>query len=217
MENERGELIPSLETAMLELIAADSQGVGELVVTTLTNDFMPLLRYRIGDLARVTPHQFYTGYELHGRVADALVTPDGEIVTVRQVDDCFAGVAGVAHYQLRQDRPDSFVLWHVPDQDGLTGDAERELRARLQARLGGTAKLAFKRTDTLLSEPSGKFRLTLPGTARISPVAFPARTGLMQPRGNEDTRPDSSALRLHTVSRQTARIHRRQISHPTGG
>ena len=31
---------------------ADPDGVGDLVVTTLTNDYMPLLRYRIGDLAR---------------------------------------------------------------------------------------------------------------------------------------------------------------------
>ena len=51
MENERGEMLPSLETAFLEIVEPDEGGIGRLVVTTLTNDFMPLVRYRIGDLA----------------------------------------------------------------------------------------------------------------------------------------------------------------------
>ena len=51
MENEHGEMKPSLDTALLELVDADSRGVGDLIVTTLSNDYMPLLRYRIGDLA----------------------------------------------------------------------------------------------------------------------------------------------------------------------
>lgn len=36
--------------------AADEQGIGDLVVTTLTNDFMPLIRYRIGDLVEQLGH-----------------------------------------------------------------------------------------------------------------------------------------------------------------
>ena len=51
MENERGEMKPSYDTAFLEIVDADARGIGDLVVTTLTNDYMPLLRYRIGDLA----------------------------------------------------------------------------------------------------------------------------------------------------------------------
>ena len=51
MENEAGEMKTSHETAFLEILNQDSTGIGDLVVTTLSNDFMPLLRYRIGDLA----------------------------------------------------------------------------------------------------------------------------------------------------------------------
>ena len=50
MENECGEMKPGLETAFLENVEPDERGVGHLVVTTLTNDYMPLVRYRIGDL-----------------------------------------------------------------------------------------------------------------------------------------------------------------------
>ncbi len=38
---------------------------------------MPLVRYRIGDLVRPAPQPFYSAYELHGRVADALATEHG--------------------------------------------------------------------------------------------------------------------------------------------
>ncbi len=51
MENERDEMKPSYDTAFLELVNEDARGIGDLIVTTLSNDYMPLLRYRIGDLA----------------------------------------------------------------------------------------------------------------------------------------------------------------------
>ncbi|MDR3378454.1 MAG: hypothetical protein P4M10_07195, partial [Verrucomicrobiae bacterium] len=51
MENERGEMKASFEDIGYEIVEADARGVGSLVVTTLTNDIMPLVRYRLGDLA----------------------------------------------------------------------------------------------------------------------------------------------------------------------
>ncbi len=53
MEVGSGKMHPSHETALLEVLNTDGQGVSELVVTTLTNDYMPLIRYRIGDLVEL--------------------------------------------------------------------------------------------------------------------------------------------------------------------
>lgn len=55
MEDEAGRQVPSCQTAALELVERDPAGVGELVVTTLTNAYMPLIRYRIGDLIEARP------------------------------------------------------------------------------------------------------------------------------------------------------------------
>ena len=52
MEVENGEMRLSTETGFLELSDPDARGVGDLVVTTLSNNYMPLIRYRIGDLAK---------------------------------------------------------------------------------------------------------------------------------------------------------------------
>lgn len=100
METERGAMASSLDTAFLEVIEPDAHEVGELVVTTLTNDFMPLIRYRIGDLVEQCRQPYRTTYTVHGRAADAFQRPDGERVTTLQLEECFAGLGGMAHYQL---------------------------------------------------------------------------------------------------------------------
>ncbi len=67
MENEQGEMTPSLETAFLEVVEPDARNVGTLVATTLTNDFMPLIRYRVGDLVERREQPYRTVYVVHGR------------------------------------------------------------------------------------------------------------------------------------------------------
>jgi phenylacetate-CoA ligase len=86
IQNGTDELIPSPETAYLELVDCNSQGVGELLVTTRTNPYLPLIRYEIGDLAESTLH----GYLIHGRKRDALRDARQELVSTRQVDRAFS-------------------------------------------------------------------------------------------------------------------------------
>ncbi len=102
MENERGRMRPSQETAFFELVNPDAKGVGELVVTTLTNDFMPLIRYRIGDLVERHTEPYGTDYLVHGRKADAFAGRNGKRVTTLEVDRLFGDVGGVVHYQMQE-------------------------------------------------------------------------------------------------------------------
>ena len=172
MENERGEMKPSYDTAFLEIVDADAGGVGELVVTTLTNDYMPLLRYRIGDLAQRRAQPYGTDFVVHGRVRDALRAADGRRVTTWQVDQCFAEADGIAHYQLRQGDDGGWVLRFVPDGPGPAEAELRKVTSRLETLLGCRAGIAVEAMPVLLPEPSGKFRLTRPAMAR--PPAFAA-------------------------------------------
>src|SRR5580692_8394114 len=72
MENTDGAMKPVYETAFLEIVDPDDQGVGDLAVTTLTNNYMPLLRYRIGDLVERRAMPYATSYIVHGRARDAI-------------------------------------------------------------------------------------------------------------------------------------------------
>ncbi len=153
---------PSFETAFLEVLKVDSRGVGELAVTTLTNDFMPLIRYRIGDLVERHEQPYRTTFLVHGRVADAFAVSDGARLTTRQVDECFAGLPGIAHYQLGQRPGGGWLLRFVPDLTDPDAATINELRHRLTQLLGGKDALAIESTDLLMPECSGKFRLGYP-------------------------------------------------------
>ena len=160
MEDERGALRASLDTAFLEIVNADADGVGDLVVTTLSNDYMPLLRYRIGDLVERRGSSANAAYVVHGRARDALPATDGRRVTTLQVDQCFADVSGIAHYQLRQAENGDAHLRYVPDGRGPGANESRELQARLEVLLQTPGRIATEPCAILAPTPSGKFRLT---------------------------------------------------------
>ena len=147
-------MLPSPETAMLESTAAE--GIGELLVTTLTNPYLPLLRYEIGDFVERTTE----GYRVHGRKRDALRGADGRTLTTRMVDQIFLGVGGIAHYQLRQKTDGSAHLFLLPETVGDSlGSAQAQLTAELSELLG--AMVTSESVSLIAPEDSGKFRLTV--------------------------------------------------------
>jgi phenylacetate-CoA ligase len=162
METARGEMRPSLETALLEVLNLDGHGIGELTVTTLTNEFMPLIRYHIGDLVERQERPYHTNYVVQGRAADAFVAPNGKRVTTWQIDQCFADLPGIAHYQLCERAAGEWLLRFVPDVTPPTATQAEELRRRLVQLLGAGDGLAVQQTDLLVPESSGKFRLGYP-------------------------------------------------------
>jgi phenylacetate-CoA ligase len=160
MENERGEMKPSYDTAFLELVGADARGIGDLVVTTLTNEYMPLLRYRIGDLAERQVESCGNRFTVHGRARDALTATDGQRVTTWQVDQCFSEARGMAHYELRQHEGGDCILRFVPDGAGPTEEGLRAVTSRLAAVLKTSVEIKTGAMPALLPAASGKFRLT---------------------------------------------------------
>jgi phenylacetate-CoA ligase len=160
MENEMGEMKPSYETAFLEIVNPDAQGIGDLVVTTLTNDYMPLLRYRIGDLAERIERAYTSDFVVHGRSRDTLIAGDGRRVTTWQVDQCFIGVGGMAHYELRQDEPGDCILRFVPDGAGPGREELNAVTTGLGTLLGLQNEIQTEAMPTLVPAASGKFRLT---------------------------------------------------------
>jgi phenylacetate-CoA ligase len=157
MENDASEMKPSYDTAMLEVIEEDSAGIGTLLVTTLSNHYMPLLRYRIGDLVQRHERSYGTDYTVHGRIRDALTAADGMRVTTWQVDQCFAEVEGIVHYQLRQSSSEN-RLRYIPESSGIKPNTLSAAVAKLEALLG--SPVIAESVPTLLPEASGKFRLT---------------------------------------------------------
>jgi len=160
MENEHGEMKASLENIFYEIVEPDARGVGSLVVTTLTNDVMPLLRYRIGDLAERREEPYVTNYLVHGRARGALLRPDGERVTTLDADRCFADAEGILHYQLRQNENGDCHLQFIPDREPPSSETLNGVTAQLRDLLQLENSITTELVKMLPPLTSGKFRLT---------------------------------------------------------
>lgn len=149
---------PCYENAFLEVVAPDHRGVGDLIVTTLTNHYMPLLRYRIGDLVERRAMPYATRYIVHGRARDAIRDGDGRRVTTWDVDQCFDGIRGILHYQVHQDKDAHFQFRYIPEDDGP--DELKKLVEKLEEVLKPVSSILVEAVPMLPPTPSGKFRLT---------------------------------------------------------
>ena len=156
IENESGEMRGSDENVYYEIINADENCIGELVVTTLTNEVMPLLRYRVGDLVQRDGENF----RVHGRCRDALRRSDGRRVTTFEVDNCFAGAQGILHYQLKQAADGSCRLEFIPDRELPSAATLNSIAAKLADLLQLEARPDIEPVKMLPPQTSGKFRLT---------------------------------------------------------
>jgi len=166
MEQGTDRMVPSRNVAHLDVINEDERGVGELVVSTLSNDYMPLLNYRIGDLVecRSTAGEpdGGTSYILHGRAPDTLKAPDGRRITTRDIDQCFVGCEGVVHYRLHEINPGGFRLSYITEGDS---DAKTFIDAalgKLEQLIQPPGGIETQRVKFLLPEASGKFVFNYP-------------------------------------------------------
>ena len=155
IEKEDGYLVPSEETALLEIDSPQASRIGQLLVTTLTNPYLPLIRYEIGDYVEKQS----CGYQVHGRMRDTLLDQYGMIVTTRQIDELFSDLEKVAHYQLRQNSAGDCELLLLPEKSGdpLT-ETIAVIAERLKKRLGFA--INSQSVSLITPEDSGKFRLT---------------------------------------------------------
>jgi len=67
--------------------------VGEIVITTLTNEAMPLIRYKTGHISRLLTEQCKCGSQLHrlgnieGRISDKMTIAEGKTLSIHQLDE----------------------------------------------------------------------------------------------------------------------------------
>jgi phenylacetate-CoA ligase len=115
---------------------------GELVLTTLSREAMPVIRYRTRDLTRLLPGTARSMRRMErvtGRSDDMLIVR-GVNVFPTQIEEEILKVAGLApHYQIlltRARRLDEMEVM-VEAHPGLDGDRHQRLAAELEGRIKG--------------------------------------------------------------------------------
>ena len=136
---------------------------GRLLVTSLANFAMPLLRYQVGDTGVVLEGRCPCGRGLPlirptlGRSVDYLDLPDGTTIAPYSLTCAVEAVEGMRQYQFVQMERDAVELRVVPNED--FGDASRQaLHAALRPVLPGVA-VRVELVPAIPAEPSGKYRI----------------------------------------------------------
>lgn len=145
-------------------MAAQAGKVGEVFVTDLMNVGMPLIRYRIGDMASVDTDACACGRglprlkQIAGRVTDFLVTGDGRLVSGAALTVAVvARRPSLGQVQIVQEERGR-VLFRIARGSGLTPSTDdlQYLAEESKHYLGTDVQIEFEAVESIPSLPSGK-------------------------------------------------------------
>ena len=135
--------------------------IGRVVVTSLHNFAMPLIRYEVGDYAEVgEPCPCGRGLpvlkQIMGRSRNMVRTPEGKCYWPSFPVDDLLKVAKVRQFQLQQTSLDTIEVFLVLDED-LTGQQEKQLKQKLHTSLNYPFNIKFNRVDVIAVQKNGKY------------------------------------------------------------
>lgn len=154
----------------IEILAPDGRAaapgeIGEIVVTLLTNYAMPLIRYRIGDLASWAPEPCPCGrgwpllQDVTGRITSSFVAADGAIVGGGFFGFTLWDKPWIDRFQVVQESVEHVRIVIVPRGGTPPAGHERQLAdvvRKTRRVLGASCRVDFDFVDEIAPTPSGK-------------------------------------------------------------
>jgi phenylacetate-CoA ligase len=167
-ETPEGQMLLMSESIILEVLDAQDQPVapgetGEAVMTALESHAQPFIRYRTGDVVRVSDDACQAGRGLHvidevmGRMTDFIVRSDGTIMHALAVIYVLRAVEGVAEFRIVQHTVQDIEVLVVPGA-GWQETARASIEHGLRKRLGEDIRIVLRLVDAIPPETSGKYR-----------------------------------------------------------
>ena len=166
-----------LQSVYLEVLREDGTPacpgeVGRIVVTSLINTSLPLIRYVLGDLGAWAEAPCSCGRawpllrEVTGRISDTFTKADGTLVAGEYFNHVFFAEQWIQQYQVVQEAVDevrvSLVLRaDLPGLDDLKTAGLEETRRKIRLAMGEDCAVSFEFVDVIEPSPSGKFRFTM--------------------------------------------------------
>lgn len=151
-----------------EPLAAKHGGpeLGRILVTTFNNPWNSIVRFDVGDLARLHPagkcscgrKEGLIAEAVEGRIANATFTTDGRLVTTMALDTRLALIPEIRDYSLKQLSRAKYEL-QVVLSCSAAGVKDEILKA-LKVLYGEDGKYIISAVPDLLPGPSGKYRRT---------------------------------------------------------
>lgn len=143
---------------------------GEVLLTSLNNYAMPLIRYRNEDLAEMDEGTCRCGRGLplvraiRGRISDVLRTPGGRLVHGEFFTHLLYEERAVSRFQVVQTAPDRLEIRVVADA-GFDEAARARVGRAIREHADATFVVSWISVPDLPAGPSGKFRFVIPHAA----------------------------------------------------
>ena len=175
-ETPERQLLLMSESIILEVLDQEGRPVmpgvtGEAVMTGLCSEAQPFIRYRTGDMVRMSPEASRDGRGLHvlsevtGRTTDFVVRPDGTVMHALAVIYVLRAVEGIAEFKfIQNDVRDVEVL--VVAGPRWSEATRAAVAAGLGRRLGSEVRIAIRVVEAIPPEASGKYRYVV---SRVAP------------------------------------------------
>jgi phenylacetate-CoA ligase len=152
---------------------AEPGKLGRLVVTSLHNRAMPLLRYDTRDLAAWSEEpdcpcgsNFPVIDRIEGRIEDVFLTPSGRLVG--RLDAAFKHSPHIRMAQIIQETVGRVRVLTVRDDGYNAAEDEAPLTRGLQARLGEQVEITYENVSEIPRTRMGKLRFAI---SRVDPIA----------------------------------------------
>ena len=137
---------------------------GEVIVTGLFSQAMPLIRYRQGDRVTLGPRTcpcgaaFSTLSDVQGRTVDYFRLPDGSLIHPYELADPVNRFPWIRQYQLVQERSGRVLFRILPDGLPVAEDLAW-IDRHFEATLGDKVPFAVQTVTELEARDDGKFRV----------------------------------------------------------
>jgi len=138
-------------------------GEGELVVTSLISNVMPIIRYRTGDVVTLSDKKCECGLSLNsikisgGRIADFLVNKNGTWIAGYSFIYICRTVPGVVKFQVRQEEIGKVKVLLAVDEH-FPPDGKEQVKEKMRKRLKSDDEIMVEIVDDIKPAPSGKYR-----------------------------------------------------------
>lgn len=139
---------------------------GTLILTSLYNYAMPLIRYNIEDIAVPTNEKCACGRglplirEIEGRADDMVIAPSGKIIVPENFAQIMRAIQGIGQYKVIQERKDLIVVQLVAGQ-GFSQKTIEKMVEELKKIIGHDIDVRTLIIDKIEKENSGKVRAVI--------------------------------------------------------
>ena len=157
-----------VDSIIIELLDSDDNEVnegsrGRVVVTSLVNNIMPLIRYDIGDYAVKTSGLCSCGRGLplmraiEGRADDFIIMENNVLVSPRKIGGILESAKAIEQYRFSQVGVNNFILYIVPVK-GFSMKDKQEIELLIHTVLGKGIDLDIQLVDNIQRGRTGKIK-----------------------------------------------------------